>query len=335
MASGQVIDADGHVRDRDADIRAYIEEPYSRRQGSLLPSDEWDSSMYGTLGMNIHDVPTRLRDMDKEGIDLSVLFPTGGFRVSRIPEKDYAAAFCRGYNNWIASVCAESPRLRGVGLVPFQDVPAAVAEANRAIAKLGLAGIAVGSFGLKEHLGQPLYWPIYEELQRLNAPLLVHNSREGPAGENRFDTFLFKHTIGRPFETLLDCAALTYGGVPEKFPKLRVAFLECGAGWVPYWMDRMDEEWEKRKSEAPLLKAKPSEYMTRGNWFYATEPEESTLPYVIERIGNDKILFASDYPHWDGMFPYVVSTIRGREDISEDSKRRILGENATRLYGWE
>lgn len=335
MTGATVIDADGHVRDRDADIRAFMEEPYCRRQGSLLPQDEWDSSMYGKLGMDIHDVPTRLRDMDREGIEVSVLFPTSGFGVSRLPEKDYAAAFCRGYNNWIASVCKESPRLKGVGLAPFQDVPAAVREVDRAITKLGLAGIAIASFGLKEHLGTPAFWPIYEELQRLNVPLLVHNSRQGPPGEIRFDTFLFKHTIGRPFETLLDCAALMYGGVPEKFPKLRTAFLECGVGWVPYWMDRMDEEWEKRQAEAPLLKARPSEYMTGGRWFYATEPEESTLPYVIDRIGDDKILFASDYPHWDGMFPYVVSTIRGRNDVSESSKRRILGDNAKRLYGWE
>jgi len=335
MQNAKIIDADGHVLDRDTDIRAFMEEPYCRRQGSLLAKDKWDASMYGKLGMNITDVPTRLRDMDTEGIEVSVLFPTTGFAITQSPEKDYAAAYCRGYNDWIASVCKESPRLKGIGLVPFQDVPAAVAEVNRAITKLGLAGIAVASFGMKEHLGTPIFWPIYEELQRLNAPLLVHNSRQGPAGKIRFDTFLFAHTIGRPFETLIDCAALAYGGVPEKFPKLRIAFLECGCGWVPYWMDRMDEEWEKRQSEAPLLKAKPSEYMTRGNWFYAAEPEESTLPYVIDRIGDDKILFASDYPHWDGMFPYVVSTIHGRKDISEESKGKFLGENAKKLYGWE
>jgi uncharacterized protein len=330
-----VIDADGHVRDRDADIRAFMEEPYCRRQGSLLAKDAWDASMYGKLGMNITDVPTRIRDLDREGIEVSVLFPTSGFNITLSPEKDYAAAYCRGYNNWIASVCSESPRLKGAGLVPFQDVPAAVEEVNRAITKLGLAGITIASSGMKEHLGAPTFWPIYEELQRLNAPLLVHNTRSGPASEIRFDTFLFSHTIGRPFETLLDCAALMYGGVPEKFPTLRIAFLECGCGWVPYWMDRLDEEWEKRQSEAPLLKAKPSEYMNRGNWFYAAEPEESTLPYVIERVGDNNILFASDYPHWDGMFPYVVSTIRERNDISDQSKRKFLGENAKRLYGWD
>ena len=89
------------------------------------------------------------------------------------------------------------------------------------------------------------------------------------------------------------------------------------------------------KIEAPLCKNKPSDYVKWGNWFFAMEPEEETLPYVIERIGDDKILFASDYPHWDGIFPHVVSTIRGRKDISEQSKAKVLGENAKRFYGWQ
>ncbi|MGH7798024.1 MAG: amidohydrolase family protein [Candidatus Binatia bacterium] len=335
MQNSKIIDADGHVRDRDAEIRAFMAEPYCKRQGTLVARDKWDSSLYGKLGMRDTDLPQRLSDMDQEGIDISVLFPTSAFGITQSPEKDYAAAFCRGYNDWIAGVCRESPRLKGVGLVPFQDVPAAVAEANRAITKLGLAGITIASFGLKDHLGMPTFWPIYEEIERLNSPLLVHNSRQGPAGEIRFDTFLLAHTVARPLETLIDCAALMYGGVAEKFPKLRVAFLECGCGWVPYWMDRMDEEWEKRQCEAPLLKAKPSEYITHGNWFFAAEPEESTLAYVMERIGDDKLIFASDYPHWDGMFPHVVSTIRERKDVTAASKQKFLGDNAKRLYGWD
>jgi predicted TIM-barrel fold metal-dependent hydrolase len=147
---------------------------------------------------------------------------------------------------------------------------------------------------------------------------------------------MFMHTIGRPVETVIQFAGLIYGGVPEHFSKLRIAFLECGVGWIPYWMERMDEEWEKRgKVEAPACKQKPSDYVKHGNLFFATEPEEETLPYVLERIGDDKVLFASDYPHWDGIFPYVVSTIRGRKDISEQAKNRILGENAKRFYGWQ
>ena len=86
LTNVKIIDADGHVRDRDADIRKFMAEPYCRRVGSLLPNDVWDSSMYGKLGLNITDVPTRLRDMDTEQIDISVLFPTGGFGVTQLPE---------------------------------------------------------------------------------------------------------------------------------------------------------------------------------------------------------------------------------------------------------
>lgn len=330
------IDADGHIVEKNSDIRKYLPPPYSLRAGALLPSDGMDTSMGGLLGgLEGNDIPTRLKDMDKEGIEVSVLFPTSSFAVNSLIERDYAIAYARAYNDFVAEVCRQSPRLRAVALLSFQDPAAAVGEANRAVGELGLVAIAVATQGMKEHLGSQTFWPIYEELERLNIPLCVHNRRAGPAGEKRFDSFLFMHTIGRPVETFIQFAGLIYGGVAERFPELRVAFLECGVGWIPYWMERMDEEWEKRgKVEAPLCKKKPSEYVKHGQWFFAMEPEEETLPYVIERIGDDKIIFASDYPHWDGIFPYVVSTIRGRKDISDASKARVLGENAKRFYGW-
>ncbi|HXG49951.1 MAG TPA: amidohydrolase family protein [candidate division Zixibacteria bacterium] len=332
----KTIDADGHIVEKDPEIRRFLPEPFCRRGRPLLPSDGMDTGMGGRLGgLENNDVPTRLRDMDTEGIDLSVLFPTSSFAVSSVIERDYAIAYARAYNDFVADVCRQSPRLKAVALVPFQDPQAAVREAERAITKLGLAGVTIATQGLREHLGSQTFWPIYETLERLDVPLCVHNRRQGPAGEIRFDSFIFMHSIGRPVETFIQFAGMIYGGVPERFPKLRVAFLECGAGWVLYWMERLDEEWEKRgEVEAPLCRKKPSDYVKSGNWFFATEPEEEMLPYVIERIGDDKILFASDYPHWDGMFPRAVATIRDRKDLSEQTKARILGENAKRFYGW-
>jgi len=333
----KVIDADGHIVERDKDIRAYLPEPHCNRRGGMLPSDGLDTSMGGRLGgLEDNDIPTRLKDMDREGIDVSVLFPTSSFALIKVIERDFAVAYARAYNDFITDVCKQSPRLKGIALLPFQNLDAAVEEVDRAVTKLGLAGVAVATQGMNEHLGSQKFWPLYDEIQRLNVPLCVHNRRQGPAGENRFDSFLYMHTIGRPVETFIQFAGLLYGGVAERFPRLRVAFLECGVGWVPYWMERMDEEWEKRgKVETPLCKRKPSDYVIHGNWFFATEPEEGMLPYVIERIGEDKILFASDYPHWDGIFPHVVSTIRARKDISESAKEKILEANASRFYGWE
>jgi predicted TIM-barrel fold metal-dependent hydrolase len=332
----KVIDADGHVVEKGKDIRAYLPEPHNQRAGSLLASNGLDTSMGGRLGgLENNDLSTRLRDMDREGIDVSVLFPTSSFALSKVIEHDFASAYARAYNDFIADFCRQSPRIKGVAILPFQDVEAAVHEVDRAVTKLGLVAVAVASQGMKEHLGARTFWPIYDEIQRLNVPLCVHNRREAPAGDNRFDSFLYVHTIGRPVETAIQFAGLIYGGVPERFPRLRIGFLECGVGWVPYWVERMDEEWEKRgKVEAPLCKNKPSDYVTHGNLFFSMEPEEGMVPYVIERIGVDKVLFASDYPHWDGMFPHVVSTIRGRKDISEEAKQKVLGGNASQCYGW-
>jgi predicted TIM-barrel fold metal-dependent hydrolase len=134
--------------------------------------------------------------------------------------------------------------------------------------------------------------------------------------------------------TAIQFAGLMYGGVPEKFPKLNIAFLECGAGWLPYWVERLDEEYEKRAPEAPLLKGKPSEYLKNGHWFCSTEPDERALPYVIDEFGSDIILFASDYPHWDGLYPNAVSSLAKRKDISENTKQKIFEDNPKRLYGW-
>ena len=144
----------------------------------------------------------------------------------------------------------------------------------------------------------------------------------------RFDNFIAVHSLSFPFECMAAVTGLIFAGVPEKFPKLRIAALEACCGWVPFLMDRLDEEFEKRGArEAPLLKRKPSEYMSGEQFFYAFELEESTVPYVIDRIGADKLLYSSDYPHWDSSWPKTVRMFQEREDISDADKRQIAWEN--------
>jgi len=132
--------------------------------------------------------------------------------------------------------------------------------------------------------------------------------------------------------SLITAASVVYGGVLEKLPYLRVSFLEAGCGWMPFWMEHLDEEWEKRKFDAPLLIDRPSAYLGSGRCWVSCEPEEKTIPYVAQWIGEDQILYASDYPHWDGGWPTTVDTIVQRTDLSDSLKRKILGENAMRFY---
>ena len=114
----KTIDADGHIVEKDLDIRKYLAEPYSKRGGPLLPSDGLDTGMGGRVGgMEGNDIPTRLKDMDKEGIDVSVLFPTSSFAVAGFMERDYAVAYARAYNDFISDVCKAESALEGCGAV--------------------------------------------------------------------------------------------------------------------------------------------------------------------------------------------------------------------------
>ncbi len=130
------------------------------------------------------------------------------------------------------------------------------------------------------------------------------------------------------------CATVV-GGVLERFPRLRLAFLEAGIGWVPYLMDRLDEEIEKRGAEeAPYLTKLPSEYIAKsGRVFFGVECGEKTVPDAMRWSLEDTLLYASDYPHWDGDWPHTVVNTRGRNDLSETVKQKMLHDNAVRFYG--
>jgi predicted TIM-barrel fold metal-dependent hydrolase len=111
--------------------------------------------------------------------------------------------------------------------------------------------------------------------------------------------------------------------------------LEAGAGWIPFMMDRLDEDFERRgKKWAPRLKKMPSDYIKGGQVYASLESEERTLPYVLELFGEEHIFFASDYPHERQRAQYLedIPAIEARQDISESAKRKILADNARTFY---
>ena len=122
------------------------------------------------------------------------------------------------------------------------------------------------------------------------------------------------------------------GGMLERFPRLKFAFMEAGCGWVPYWMERLDEHYEILQPTVPYLTKPPSEYMKSGQMFYAFEMEEKMLPYVADFVGADRLVFATDYNHTDSKFPHTVDEVLKRKDLSEPLKTKIMGANASKLY---
>ena len=122
------------------------------------------------------------------------------------------------------------------------------------------------------------------------------------------------------------------GGILERYPKLKVAFLEAGAGWVPYWMERLDEHYEYLQPTVPLIKKPPSEYMRSEQVYYSFEPDENTLNFVMEYVGEDRLVFASDYNHGDSKFPHTVESVTKRKNLSRDQLSKLMCDNAARLY---
>ena len=334
MEAWNVIDADGHAMDYPEIYSEYLEERYKRRRlgGEWYPVEPYNRNMDQTLGKPGRDLQERLRDMDLMAIDAAVLYPTFGLFISQIKETDYAGALCRAFNNWIADQCTQSPRLKAVALLPTTAPEACAAELNRAVVQRGLVGAMLATSGLPRSFADPAYFPLYEEAQRLNVPLAIHASGGDEFGSELLPSFIATHTCGHPFPVLRQLTAMLFEGIPERFPRLTLGFLEIGCGWLPYWMERMDEEYEKRAREAPLLKGKPSEYLTAGRIYYSCEPDEKMVGMVVDIIGADLIMYASDYPHWDMTYPESAVLIQKRQDLSEDAKRKILGDNAYRFY---
>ena len=351
--SEQVIDVDAHVVEpRDIWLR-YLDEPLRElvntspglENGNSTGSDGPESLF--PLGFPTEmgrkdllllaaDPASRLTVMDSEGIDRVALFPTHALRLGGVRHPQLAPALFRAYNDWLAEHCATNrDRLLGIAMVPLQEPVLAVEEATRAIEKLGHRGLFISPHPVdNRNLDHPVYEPVWDLVERLNIPALVHVStgiRLPTAGAERFNRYCLFHLHAHPMEQMTAAASLILGGVLERHPRLRVGFMEAGCGWVPYWLERMDEHAENYRFEVAYLKERPSDYFRR-QCFVSFELEEQAIPYVAETVGAQTLVFASDFPHHDCFFPGAAEKIRTRDDLDEKLVTAMLSDNPRRLY---
>jgi predicted TIM-barrel fold metal-dependent hydrolase len=335
------IDADGHLIETVDQIAEFMDPAFrdygpARGVRSYYPSDGWDRSVRWTLGRWSVDAKAFLEMMEEGKLSKAVLYPTQGLGIGWVRDPDFAVALCKAYNDFFFNRYHKvDRRLTGVALLPLQDVGEAVKELRRAFTELGAAGAMLPAVGLRKPLGHRDFWPIYEEAERLGCMVASHATVRGPHyfGADAFDSFIEVHTLSHAFAQMTQFTSLVFSGVPERFPKLRIGFMEAGCSWLPYWIDRMHEEWEKRAQvEAPHCRHDPAEYLRRGNLFVSVESGEGSLAEVIRRFGDDCIVFASDFPHWDAEYPENLHALRRRDDLSEVSRRKLLHDNAVRLY---
>lgn len=284
------------------------------------------------------DPHSRVKDMDREGVDQALLFPTLGLLCcGATNDPALASALCRTYNDWLAGYCAEvPPRLHGVAMVYLHDLAWAEAEIARAVGPLGMKGVFLRPGPQQDrNWHNPVYEPIFAQIERHEVPLCIHEANSAPlaaAGADRIAGYVYKHVVTHPFEQMMASMTLIMGGVLERHPRLRVVFLESGAGWLPYHLWRMDAHYEVLGAvELAHLGLKPSAYFERQCWI-SCDPDEWVIPRVIDLIGEDRLVFATDYPHFDSRFPDSAEAIATTEFLTDRVKRKILGENARRLF---
>jgi uncharacterized protein len=279
----------------------------------------------------------RLADMDAEGIDQAVLFPSVGLYFWALSDAAAADDIARAYNDWLSSYCAADPhRLFGAAMLPMQDPGAAVAELRRAHDVLGFpAAFVRPNPCCGRSLSDRAYEPVWEAAEETGMAIGVHEGSSvilPTLGADRPFNPLVLHAVSHSFEQMLACAQLIAFGVLERHPGLRVVFLESGGGWAPFWTERLDEQAESFGEFCPEMVLTPSEYFARQCWI-SFEVDERTLPVLAPLVGERRVVWGSDYPHHDATFPGAVDALRRTlSSVDDEVRRLVLGANAAELY---
>ena len=287
---------------------------------------------------DVLDPALRLLDMDDEGIDVGVIFPSALIGFSALDDPTLEAALYRAYNSFMVDFCAAEPsRLKFVPVVSMRDIEDGVAEVRRMERHAMAVGLYTQTHMDGRQLDDPFFHPLWEAAQHAGMAIACHHGSAGlpPWGLGVFemgDNWFQQHASVFVYEQMRAVATVIGGGLLERFPSLTFAFLESGCGWLPYWLERLDSHYKRMPKHVPLLSRTPSEAFAGGRCFISFDPDEVMLADVAEVLGEEWLVYASDYPHFDCKFPDTVSMVVERQGLSERAKGRLLSENAPRLY---
>ena len=280
------------------------------------------------------DVSLTRRWMDAIGTDIAVVFPTPMLQLGLHPQVEVEVALARAYNRWLVErVLAHEPRIRSMLYLPFNDPDAAFRMVQEMAEKPGVVGFMVTAARYRpiHHNG---YMRIYALLEEMGLPLGFHSAYNwNDQSLMLMNKFISVHALGFVWHNMVHMTNWIMNGLPERFPKLNVIWIESGVAWLPFMMQRLDNEYMMRSSEAPALKRVPSEYI-RDMYFTSQPMEQSADISVLETTlrmikAETQLMYSSDYPHWDFDLP---STIYDLPFLSETAKRNILGGNAIRVF---
>jgi uncharacterized protein len=276
----------------------------------------------------------RKQHLDPNGVETGMLIPLRWNPGSQ-RNLDFGVALTQAMNTWqVERWVKNEPRLRASVLIAQEDTAASVAEIDARAGDPNFMQILVLP-KTDEPFGRRRYWPIFEAAVRSNLPIAIHvgGTNGHPSTGGGWASYYMEehHTVAETMQAIL--TSLVFEGVFERFPQLRVVIMEGGLGWIPSLTARMDKHWSRLRSEVPHLKRPPSEYIRQQVWFTTQPMEEpgsaAQLIDLFDRIGWDRLLFSTDYPHWDFDDPRYAF----RANLTEVQRDQILYRNAQAFYG--
>ena len=278
----------------------------------------------------------RAKDMDRDGVQAEVIYGILG-AATRLNDPEAANEMFQIYNDWLVEFCRHDPsRFIGLACLPYGDIDAAVKEIYR-VAKLGLRGMELSCSWDMEPMWHPVWEPLWKAVNDVSLPLHFHTFPAVPPGVLDQHTGLTRRaaffTVVSGFQMNLVniLAAIVGAAVLERYPNVRIAFGESGIGWIPYALDRMDFEWEDRFRDLGLT-MKPSDYWRRQ--CKGTFQFDRIGTKLIEDMGVETLMWGSDYPHGDGVWPESSKYIEEQfGHLPAEITRKITCENAGRFYG--
>jgi predicted TIM-barrel fold metal-dependent hydrolase len=351
LSKMSIIDGEVHTGESRTDLMEYLPEDirqdeedgyaFAPEQFGPIPWDGWDRSAGGRIDFNNYSVPNA-EDFDEKreqfGIDKTVFSPGPAFRISLTPDHRTRVAYMRAYNGLVTDRFALGNGTYYAKMIALAEHPEESAEEIERIGgEDGIVGIFITDTGPTEPLGHKRHYPIFEAAEKHDLPIILHSTTGVPpafpaAGMNP-KTFLEYHTLSHPVAKMWHATSIVARGIPEKFD-IDFGFWEAGFSWIQLLANRMDREYIERPNEAPGLERLPSEYLS--DFYYGTQPlEEPRDPEHLQTIIdmnelNDQLIYTTDFPHMDFDAPRAITA---HEGLSEEQKRKILGENAERLFG--
>ncbi|MFB6130607.1 MAG: amidohydrolase family protein [Salinigranum sp.] len=346
LSETTVVDSDVHVDIPVEAVAERMDEPYRTRtlNGFCYPKttgSPWDNTVYGKIQKRSLESPDEVREVLQEQFMIDYPIVNSIKNLGRMADSTLAAELMPAYNDVLVERFLDDTDFYGLASVAQQKPARAAEEIDRIGSEKQIVGLFVFNSTPYAPLGDPQYDPIYRAAEDNGLTVAFHGGAAGgfpaqfPMQNAQVESFFEVHALVHLWSQTLTVVSLIKNGVPEKFPDLNFVLLESGVAWAPYMMWRLNKEYSIRRSEAPLLRKSPEKYL-RDQFYWGSQPlgepdDPSKLQLVIDALGTDSMMFATDYPHWDFDSPETLAAYL-RNTLSTEQREQLLHETPAEAF---